>query len=152
MIKNMSLNEFEAIVKAGNFVMPKDRFLNYNESKILKKHQLEFTWVKCKKCSALGATTNSDSEFCSLKCYNEMALFDPKKIQDAMDLVKQNNYAQPGDHVLQDGKKMFVYKTDCNNERLRKPYKMTFSYVMIYEGEKLIAKDLEEPLKKIPMT
>lgn len=143
------MDEFMTVVRAGNFEMPSNRLLTIEEAKILKQYAYQPVWIKCKQCKELGATTNPDQQFCSLKCQSDQRLFDPSEIQVAMDLVEQNNYAQAGDTVLYAGKRMFVYATDCTNERLRKPYPKTFTYVLICDCELLVVKDLKEGLRRM---
>lgn len=141
--------DFEAVVRVGEFEMPKDRLLTYEEAKVLKRCHYHPIWIKCKQCRVLGATTDPDQEFCSEACHETWKLFDKRVIQAAMDLVSQNGYAQPGDTVHYEGKAMFVYASNCTNERLRKPYLKTFTYVLISDCEKVVVKDLKEPLRKM---
>jgi hypothetical protein len=142
MKKTIMMNE---VIDAENFKMPLERLLSAAEAKLLEAKGVVIKWVKCKFCGNLGATTD-DRECCNLTC--------TIKSHPIGDYLKRtgplfNNFAQQGDVVMFEGKKMKVFTTDCTLNRLAKKRKLTFSYVLTYGGKAISVIDLNEPLKHI---
>jgi hypothetical protein len=131
-----------------NFEMPIDRLLTGEEEKLVNAHDIETDWVQCVHCRTTGATTD-EREYCSIECFVKEKNIDPK----SMDLLKFGIYeqfaAKKDDYVLYNESLMKVFQTDCTEERLRKEFAKTFSYVLTSKEGQIKLFDLEMPLRKL---
>lgn len=130
------------------FEMPMNRLLDEQEINAIKVHGIESSWISCKQCRTAGGTTDN-REFCCIDCY--CLFYDIDK--NAMKLLKnewlETIAAKSGDKVEYQNRIYKVVSTDFNAERLKRSFKVTYSYILIGKEGQVRLSDIEYPLRKM---
>ena len=123
------------------FEMPSNRLLNAAEAKLLENNNISFSWIKCKHCGVLGATTD-ERELCSDNCLSEFT-------NEKVPYSPRSEFAKKGDYVKFNDKPALVMEVHSKLKEVKKSESKNYFYVLCQEGNVFIEKECNAKLLRI---